>query len=556
MQELLASDWKWDFVINLSESDYPVKTINQLNEFLSANKDKNFVKSHGREVQRFIQKQGLDKTFVECDAHMWRQGDRKLPWGIQIDGGSDWIALSRPFVSYVASKEPDELITGLITVFKHTLLPAESFFHTVLRNSKFCNTYVDNNLHVTNWKRKLGCKCQYKHVVDWCGCSPNDFRPDDWLRIQGTENKQLFFARKFEPIINQAIILQVEEWLFGPTPANMVSVNNYWQSVYHFADLSPPSDDALLTLSRSIIRNTAKILSQKNCYVKFNKIVEITSYHNNDNYEGTLVLYEAELNKNKKALLETFIKPRDHLFLTKSSSLIQRLQTLVVSSEYDQKEQTLRNFVRVLGPFSEPVLLYQFLPSLSNSVKTFNISYLWIDPSGQLIDVSETSIDESYVIGYVKPVLKQPLLPGVWTVKLVYKKQVAAQCSFLITPLELVSNTELSQTQAVFIHSGSASVKEFDQSWSTYLGSSSEREILLRKSAANSKRFDLDLREWIDSLTSKFYKIKNTCRFTEGLCGSFKLEACNSTTWSSRYPDPKSHIGQINSTTGYLEKFW
>lgn len=24
---------------------------------------------------------------------------------------------------------------------------------------------VDNNLRVTNWNRKLGCKCQYKHIV-------------------------------------------------------------------------------------------------------------------------------------------------------------------------------------------------------------------------------------------------------------------------------------------------------------------------------------------------------------------------------------------------------
>lgn len=52
--------------------------------FLSANKGKNFVKSTGREIQRFIQKQGLDKTFVECDGHMWRVGDRTLPVGIQV----------------------------------------------------------------------------------------------------------------------------------------------------------------------------------------------------------------------------------------------------------------------------------------------------------------------------------------------------------------------------------------------------------------------------------------------------------------------------------------
>jgi protein xylosyltransferase len=107
------------------------RTNNQLVDFLTANKGKNFVKSHGREVQRFIQKQGLDKTFIECDAHMWRTGDRHLPWGIQMDGGSDWVALSRPFVAYVATAvqdahvQKDPLLEGLNTVFKHTLLPAE-----------------------------------------------------------------------------------------------------------------------------------------------------------------------------------------------------------------------------------------------------------------------------------------------------------------------------------------------------------------------------------------------------------------------------------------------
>lgn len=85
MWELLnIPTWNWDFVLNLSESDFPVKTVSQLTEFLSMNKNRNFVKSHGREVQRFIQKQGLDKTFVECETRMWRIGDRTLPYGIQV----------------------------------------------------------------------------------------------------------------------------------------------------------------------------------------------------------------------------------------------------------------------------------------------------------------------------------------------------------------------------------------------------------------------------------------------------------------------------------------
>lgn len=567
MQELLYTNWQWDFIINLSESDFPVKTLNQLEEFLSANRDKNFVKSHGREVQRFMQKQGLDKTFVECDAHMWRQGDRQLPFGIQIDGGSDWVALSKPFVSYVASQSPDDLVEGLKTVFKYTLLPAESFFHTVLRNSKFCNTYVDNNLHVTNWKRKLGCKCQYKHVVDWCGCSPNDFKPDDWLRIQGTENKQLFFARKFEPIINQAIILQVEEWLHGPSPANTPNINSYWQSVYHHGDLSPSPDDATISISTSIARITSKLMSSKNnCEFEYSHLIEVTSYHKNDNYEGSLLMYEINATDGK-VILETLVQPVEHILMTKGGVLAQRLQQLIVSSDYDQKEQISRNFGRMLGPFSEPLLVYQFLPSLANSAKTYNVSFLWIDPTGQLVDISEASIDEAYVIGHVKPTLKQPILPGSWNVMLVHNKQIIAQCSFLIVPLEFMSNVLLTQTQVAFVHSGSIITKEFDAHWNAFLASDNERDTLMRKSVSNAKRFGLDLSEWIDALVGKFYKVQRTCIVSNTLTSTttttmklsfnqLKLEFCNKTSWSSLAADPKSLIGVINETTGYIHSLW
>ena len=55
---LHRKNWKWDFVLNLSESQYPLKKKEDLIEFLSNNKDKNFVKSHGREPAEFIRKQG------------------------------------------------------------------------------------------------------------------------------------------------------------------------------------------------------------------------------------------------------------------------------------------------------------------------------------------------------------------------------------------------------------------------------------------------------------------------------------------------------------------
>lgn len=47
-----------------------------------------------------------------------------------------------------------------------------------------CDTFVRTNLRITNWNRKLGCLCQYKHIVDWCGCSPNDFLSKDISKLR------------------------------------------------------------------------------------------------------------------------------------------------------------------------------------------------------------------------------------------------------------------------------------------------------------------------------------------------------------------------------------
>lgn len=63
---------------------------------------------------------------------MWRLGDRELPRGIRFDGGSDWVALHRGFVQWVIqNRAHDPLLVGLEALFRHTLLPAESYFHTV-----------------------------------------------------------------------------------------------------------------------------------------------------------------------------------------------------------------------------------------------------------------------------------------------------------------------------------------------------------------------------------------------------------------------------------------
>ncbi|XP_023025219.1 xylosyltransferase oxt [Leptinotarsa decemlineata] len=552
MWEILnIKEWKWDFVLNLSESDFPVKTVAQLTQFLTLNKNRNFVKSHGREVQRFIQKQGLDKTFVECETRMWRIGDRVLPSGIQLDGGSDWIALSRRFVEYVANPAPDDLISGLLKIFNYTLLPAESFFHTALRNSKFCDSYIDNNLHVTNWKRKLGCKCQYKHVVDWCGCSPNDFRPEDWPRIQNTLSRQIFFARKFEPTINQEVILQLELWLYGldKPPKHVQNLYGYWQNVYHHQDLGITPDDGLLTVGNSIKRRVSKMFSKldKSCDIKIGKLFQVNTYHFNDTYNFNVFTY----NTSEMYQLEIAVRPISHISVVKKTPLNDHLEVFLVSSDYDQKEQLSRNFMRILSPYSEPVLIYNFF-FVNQAQKVYNMTCLWISPSGDLNDVTEYTIDETSSIGHVKPNLKQPISPGIWEVKVIHKDILIMETKFLITPLEFYSGSLFRERQINLANNGSILVKKFKGPFEKFLSVNSKKRQLEVSSISDSKNREHFLTEWIDKLQSKFFQMEKMCAVVSAsvdICGE-TISACVKTNWSSFAPDPKSAIGTNFKSTG------
>lgn len=545
-QQMLAHHRNWDFLINLSESDFPIKNNVQLTEFLSWNKGMNFVKSHGREVQRFITKQGLDKTFVECETRMWRVGDRKLPNGIQIDGGSDWIALSRDFVEYVASPNPDTLVTNLLKVFKYTLLPAESFFHTVLRNSRFCNTYIDNNLHVTNWKRKLGCKCQYKAVVDWCGCSPNDFKLEDFIRIRNTIDRNLFFARKFEPIIDQRIIDRVEEWLY-PERVNRTTTTDgydaYWQSLYHRADLSPLADDASLTISNSLARLAVRKI-KADC--KNVRLLETTAYFRQNQFMGILIFAECTLQLTgvqRVERIEALVYLRNNF--STSSQWLGKIQSLSVNTEYDQKEQTFRNLMRSIGPYAYPVLLYEFDAGIAVPQ---NLSVLWIDPHGRLADVSYIQVEETTVAGHVKPQLGEHLVVGTWHLLLVSDSLLVAKMKFMITPSGYWKNKKIDIEKAKEVNNASGDsyhiTEEMNRKWSHLIKSMAGHEQHTY-TTHNPTKIGSDLDQWVDKLVNEHYEIEKVCDANDQIGTKLTLQKCMDTHWSSMSPDSKADISNL-----------
>lgn len=50
---------------------------------------------------------------------------------------------------------------------------SQSFYHTLLLNSEFCESHFNHNLRFINWIRPRGCSCKLLGE-GMCGCSPID----------------------------------------------------------------------------------------------------------------------------------------------------------------------------------------------------------------------------------------------------------------------------------------------------------------------------------------------------------------------------------------------
>ncbi|KAJ1096997.1 hypothetical protein NDU88_002127 [Pleurodeles waltl] len=550
MKDLLEmKDWSWDFFINLSAADYPIRTNDQLVAFLSRYRDMNFLKSHGRDNARFIRKQGLDRLFLECDTHMWRLGDRKIPEGITVDGGSDWFLLNRKFVEYVTLSN-DDLVTKMKKFYSYTLLPAESFFHTVLENSPHCDTMVDNNLRITNWNRKLGCKCQYKHIVDWCGCSPNDFKPSDFHRFQQTA-RPTFFARKFEASVNQEIIGQLDYYLYGNYPSGTPGLRSYWENLYDEPDGIHSISDVMLTMFHSFARlglrraeSSLHTNGDNSCrYYPMGHPVSVHLYFLADHFQGFLIKHHAtNLAVSKLETLETWVMPKKVFKIASPQSDFGRLQFSEIGSDWDAKERLFRNFGGLIGPMDEPIGMQKW-----GKGPNVTVTMIWVDPINVIAATYDILIESSAEYTHYKPPLNLPLRPGVWTVKILHHWVPIAETKFLVTPIAFSNRQPIKKEETAKFHGGPPKNAYMEQS---FQGLNPVLNIPINaaqveQSRKNAALIGMKLENWVDSLTNSLWSAVDICATGPTSCPV--MQSCSQTAWSSLSPDPKSDMGLVKA---------
>lgn len=208
IKEVLASQKQYDYVCLRSGQDLLVRE--GFKDFLTENKGKIFIrlKDMSRESLGFMKMRFPKVTRKRyTSAHPFRVYRRMLialyGKGINLSPnlntwrkeysfykGSQWFTIPYDVAAYMIDfLEKNE---WYYRYFKNTLVPDESFFHTLIMNSPYKDQVVSENLYFLEWGKQLKDRN-----------SPQYLTMDEVSLI---EESNQFFARKFDQTIDSEII--------------------------------------------------------------------------------------------------------------------------------------------------------------------------------------------------------------------------------------------------------------------------------------------------------------------------------------------------------------
>ncbi|KAJ1691273.1 hypothetical protein LUZ63_015428 [Rhynchospora breviuscula] len=154
---LLKEGGDWDWFINLSSSDYPLVSQDDLLHVLSSlPRQMNFIEHTSdigwKEFQRakpVIIDPGL-YSLQKSDV-FWITEKRSVPTAFKLFTGSAWMMLTHQFIEFCIWGW-DNLPRTVLMYYANFLSSPEGYFHTVICNSpEFRNTTVNHDLHFISW---------------------------------------------------------------------------------------------------------------------------------------------------------------------------------------------------------------------------------------------------------------------------------------------------------------------------------------------------------------------------------------------------------------------
>ncbi|XP_065877828.1 beta-glucuronosyltransferase GlcAT14B-like [Euphorbia lathyris] len=193
---LLREGGDWDWFINLSASDYPLVTQDDLlHTFSYLPRDLNFI-DHTSNIG-WKEYQRAKPIIIDPGLYMSKKADvfwvtqrRSVPTAFKLFTGSAWMVLSRPLIDYTIWGW-DNLPRIVLMYYANFISSPEGYFHTIVCNAQeFRNTTVNSDLHFISWDNPPK---QHPHVL-----TIND--------MQRMVNSNAPFARKFrrdDPVLDK-----------------------------------------------------------------------------------------------------------------------------------------------------------------------------------------------------------------------------------------------------------------------------------------------------------------------------------------------------------------
>lgn len=187
---LLKINAEWDFFINLSGQDFPLKSQDDIRSFLCGEKGNNFIKIANQAIERPDTLNRIEHFFLETET-----GFSGTPYkrayleDVTAYIGGQWMILTRQCCEFICNSHE---VKKFEDYYLNTLIADESFFQTVMMNTSFSGNIINDDKRAIIWIPHGDIKLR-----------PKTFTIDDIDFLLAGDN---LFARKFDDNVDSAIL--------------------------------------------------------------------------------------------------------------------------------------------------------------------------------------------------------------------------------------------------------------------------------------------------------------------------------------------------------------
>ena len=200
IEELLKIGSEWEFFINLSGQDFPLKSQTHIQEFLSRYRATDFIKVANQSKIRPETLSRIENYCIEFSKRILRT-PIKRPYlrGVTPYIGNQWMILSRELCEFVCYSPEVERFKRF---YRHTFISDEGFFQTVIMNTSYKATIVNDDKRTIVWV-----------PIGTIKLRPRDFTSKDAEFLIASQG---LFARKFDETVDAGILSILESNLSLP----------------------------------------------------------------------------------------------------------------------------------------------------------------------------------------------------------------------------------------------------------------------------------------------------------------------------------------------------